>query len=110
VANDYYKQELDYQKQIDRDKNAQSLLVKPEISIDRNSLKISFKDFNKIQQGAVKLFRPSNAASDILFQLKPSEDTVQSFDIQFKERGMYKAQMSWLMEGKEYYIEQTVYL
>lgn len=110
VANDYYKQELDYQKQIDRDKNTQNLAVKPEISVEQNMLKISFKDFNKIQQGEVKLFRPSNAASDMLFQLRPGDDIVQSFDLQSKEKGMYKAQMKWLMEGKEYYIEQTVYL
>ena len=110
VANDYYKQELDYQKQIDRDKNAQELFVKPEISIERNELKISFKDFNKIQAGEVKLFRPSNAASDMLFRLERSEEPIQSFDLQAKEKGMYKAQMKWSMDGKEFYIEQTVYL
>lgn len=110
VANDYYKQELDYQKQIDRDKNTQNLLAKPEISIDQNLLKISFKDFNKMQRGEVKLFRPSNAASDMLFRLEPGEAKVRSFDVQSKEKGMYKAQMKWLMDGKEYYIEKTVYL
>lgn len=110
VATDYYKQELDFQKQIDRSKNTQSLTSRPAISVVNNTLQISFKEFNRLQNGELKLFRPSNAASDFTLQLKTSADSVLTFDVQNREKGMYKAQMKWSMDEKEYYFEETIYL
>ena len=110
VATDYYKQELDFQRQIDRTNNVQQLANKPEILIVNNQVQISFKDFNAMKQGELKLFRPSNIKSDLVFELKTTTDTVQLFDMQSSERGMYKAKMKWSMNDKEYYLEKTIYL
>lgn len=110
VATDYYRQELDYQKQIDREKITQALTVKPDISIDNNSLVVSFKDFNRLQTGELKLFRPSNAGSDFVVELKPTADSVLTFDVQNRERGMYKAQLKWSMSDQDYYLEKIIYL
>jgi hypothetical protein len=110
VATDYYKQELDYQQQIDRNKNTQALVVKPDISIVNSSLLISYKEFNRLKNGELKLFRPSNAASDVTFELKPTADSVLTFDLQNRERGMYKAQLKWSMDDLEYYLEKIIYL
>jgi hypothetical protein len=110
VATDYYKQELDFQQQIDRTKNAQQLSVSPDISIVNNQVQISFKNFNSLQTGELKLFRPSNEKSDLVFQLKTTADTVQFFDLATRERGMYKAKMKWSMNDKEYYLEKVIYL
>ena len=110
VATDYYKQELDYQNQIDRNNNAQALTVKPHIVIVNNAVQVSFKDFNHVNGGELKLFRPSNPAYDLIFELKPTTDTLQTFDLQTRQKGMYKAQLKWFMNNKEYYLEETVYL
>lgn len=110
VATDYYKQELDFQHQIDRTKNAQQLIASPEISIINDRVQISFKDFNSVQHGELKLFRPSNAKSDLVFELTPTSDTLLIFDLHSREKGMYKARMKWSMNDKEYYLEKTVYL
>lgn len=110
VATDYYKQELDYQQQIDRSANTNLLEFKPEISIMNNTLQVSYPDFSSIQAGEVKLFRPSNAGSDRVFELKTTSDTVQVFDLSSQQKGMYKAKLKWTMNEKEYYLEKTVYL
>lgn len=110
VATDYYKQELEYQKQIDRSNNAQALVVKPKISATPNTLQVSFSEFSHLQKGELKLFRPSNEASDLTFELKPTADSVLVFNVQGREKGMYKVQMKWLMNEKEYYMEETIYL
>ena len=110
VAIDYYKQELDYQNQIERNKNTQALTVRPQIVIVNNALQISFKEFNHVKNGELKLFRPSDAAYDLKFELKPTTDTLQVFDLQTSQKGMYKAQLKWSMNDKEYYLEETVYL
>ncbi len=109
VATDYYKQELDFQQQIDRSKNTLHLEVKPEISIVNDYLQVSYKNFNTIRNGELKLFRPSNAKFDLSFELKPTSDTIQVFNIREKEKGMYKAKMKWSVDDKEYYLEKIVY-
>jgi hypothetical protein len=110
VANDYYKQELDFQQQIDRSKNTEQLKFKPEIYIVNDRMHIHFKDFHVIHSGEIKLFRPSNAGADLLFELKTTADTVQAFDLSARQKGMYKAKMKWSMNDKEYYLEKTIYL
>jgi hypothetical protein len=110
VSNDYYKQELDYQHQIDRSVNTDRLEVKPEISIINNSLQVNYHNFSSVQTGELKLFRPSNAASDMVFELKPTSDTLQVFDLTSQQKGMYKVRLKWSMNDKEYYLEKIVYL
>ena len=110
VSTDYYKQELDYQNQIQRNNNAEELLVKPQIVVVNNTVQISFKDFSNVKSGELKLFRPSDPAYDLMFELKPTADTLQTFDLQTSHKGMYKAQLKWSMNNKEYYLEETVYL
>lgn len=110
VANDYYKQELDFQQQIDRSKNTEQLKFKPEIYIVNDRMQIRFKDFHAIHTGEIKLFRPSNAESDLLFELNPTADTIQTFDLSARQKGMYKAKMKWSMNDKEYYLEKIIYL
>jgi hypothetical protein len=110
VATDYYKQELDFQQQIDRTNNAQQLTVSPDISIVNSKIQVCFKNFSSLQAGELKLFRPSNEKSDLVFELKTTNDTIQFFDLATRERGMYKAKMRWSMNDKEYYLEKIVYL
>ena len=110
VATDYYKQELDYQQQIDRSVNTDQLEIKPEISIVNNSLQVYYRNFSAVQTGELKLFRPSNAASDMVFEIKATPDTLQVFDLSAQQEGMYKARLKWSMNDKEYYLEEVVYL
>jgi hypothetical protein len=110
VAPDYYKQELAYQKQIERKQNANALNTLPKIEFVSNRLTISFKDFNQISKGELKLFRPSDARLDQTFDVHSSNDPVQTFEISIPQRGLYKASLTWSMAGKEYFVEETIYL
>jgi hypothetical protein len=110
VAPDYYKQELVYQDQMNRQQNANSLSERPQIGISQNRLTVTFPDFSKVTSGELKLFRPSDAKLDQTFSLQPTTDSLQTFDIDFPQRGMYKASVSWAMNGKQYFTEETIYL
>ena len=70
VSKDYYKDELAYQDQIRRVNNANALSQKPTIQKVGNSLEIHFNQFNNIENGILKLFRPSDSAMDTVFALK----------------------------------------
>jgi len=110
VAPDYYKQELAYQKQIERRQNAGSLPMRPKIEFVNNKITVSYPDFKNIANGKLKLFRPSDARLDQSFIISSSTDSVQTFEINLPQRGMYKASLTWTMAGKEYFVEETIYL
>jgi hypothetical protein len=110
VAPDYYKQELAYQKQIERMQNANALGSLPKFEFVNSNLAISFNDFSRINHGELKLFRPSDAQLDQTFEVHSSKDSVQIFDLEIPKRGMYKASLTWTMAGREYFVEETIYL
>jgi hypothetical protein len=110
VAQDYYKQELVYQQRIDQIKNAADLSLKPTITAANNQVQISFADFSRVTNGEFSLFRPSDARQDKTYTLPATKETVQVFDVSAQQRGMYKARLRWTMDGKEYFIEETIYI
>jgi hypothetical protein len=111
VSKDYYKDELAYQDQIERLQNGSDLIHKPTIEVmNGNQVVVEFADFNKLTQGDLKLFRPSNPAMDKTFKLLRNSKTTQSFSTEALTKGMYRARMQWTMNGKEFFIEEVIYL
>jgi len=68
VADDYYKQEIAYQNQIDKMSNSQALEQPLEIDLDRETLtaKIRFpmEHASAGLRGTVQLYRPANSDED----------------------------------------------
>jgi hypothetical protein len=108
VSKDYYKDELNYQDQISRMNNVNQLDQKPVIQKSGNFLVIDFDQFKDIQKGQLKLFNPSDAKKDRVYMLQSSAETKQSFPIDDVAKGMYRARMQWVMNGREYYIETVI--
>src|SRR5690242_12740594 len=88
VSKDYYKEELDYQSQIKRLNNTESLQQKPTIKyIAQVGLKVVWGSNTKIEKGELKLFCPSDSKLDKQFQLKTSAEQV--FEMSSIKKGMY---------------------
>lgn len=109
VSKDYYQQELVYQQQIDRLNHAATLETPPTINIEDGILSINLPT-NEIEGGTLVLFRPSDSREDKAFALKEGKQPVQYFSTEGMQRGMYRAKLTWKMEGKEYFVEQIVNL
>ncbi len=111
VTKDYYKAELVYQDQIERQQNARLLDSKPTFAVvDNEYLVVSFDLFNEVEKGEVKLFRPSNEKLDQDFELQASGDVTQRFKLNAVNKGMYRVKMLWTMNGKEFYTEEVIYI
>jgi len=109
VSKQYYREDLSYQEQYERKQNTENLEIKPEISLfGENYLRISFPSGARVEEGDVKLFRPSGDEYDQNFELQASSDSVQQFLLNPLERGVYRAKLTWKMEGKEYYFEKVI--
>ena len=108
VSREYYKEEIEYESQMDRIKNANELLQKPIIEKSGDYVTIDFNRFKDVEQRQLRLFRPSDARMDKTYELRSSFGTKQTFPIDGLKKGMYRARMQWLMKGKEYFIETVV--
>ncbi|MCD9020053.1 FixH family protein [Parachryseolinea silvisoli] len=110
VSKNYYQEELKYQDQIDRIANTAQLANKPVISTSaQHGLTLSFDQLPNIESGELKLFCPANAAADRAFVLKATPETTQLFGSNLPQ-GMYRARMTWRMQGREFYHEEIIHL
>jgi hypothetical protein len=107
VSKNYYQEELAYQDQIERISNTTHLEDKPKIAKGEDVLHVTFNNDLKIQKGQLKLFCPSNPKMDKDYNISGN---AQSFDISSLQPGMYKARLLWTMGGKEYFLEQVIYI
>lgn len=110
VTKEYYSEELRYQEQIERRQNAEALSDKPLMSVTGNELVLDYILLPAIQRGEIKLFRPSDPGLDQDFMVEPTSSTVQTFQIRNPDRGLYRAQLTWTQDGKEYYLEKVIVL
>lgn len=114
VAQDYYRQEIEYQDQIDKIENAKSLKepVDLEYLTNQNLIKLQFPS-SHLQEGidgTIQLYRPSNAKEDKLVKVKPMADGQQLINVKDLSVGLWKVKISWSAGGMEYYDEHAVTL
>lgn len=111
VTDDYYAQELDYQKTLDKSKKAASISDAVILSFDEDSLYLVFsKEFSgKPISGYLEVYCPSDERRDIRidFKLPCSENT---FAFPCHETGKRTAKINWNVEGLAYYYEKDILL
>jgi hypothetical protein len=110
VSQSYYNDELKYEAQIMRINNTSQLSEKPTIVKVQGNVRIHFADQVKIQDGELRLFCPADPKMDKAFSLSPASGNTQLFDITPMRAGMYKARLLWTMDGKEYFVEEIIYI
>ena len=108
VSSQYYKDDLEYQQQLDRKNNTETLEEKPQIFLTTDQLKVSFPKEATVDGGNIKVFRPSDNKLDQYFGLKASDEPVQVFPLNTLTSGAYRVKMTWVVRGTEYYLEEFV--
>ena len=110
VTKEYYNEELKYQEQIERNQNTAQLSSMPTIEISGEDLVITYDHLANIENGELKLFRPSDPDLDQQFKVEASSQVAQRFSLGDVQRGLYRARLSWEQAGKEYYLEKIIVL
>ena len=110
VTRDYYKEDLDYQSQMDRERNVEQLSEKPKIDlVDNQSLRVAF-DFSNFDAGKLVLYSPSDIREDKTFNLETTTSPFQTFSLGSLKKGNYTIKMIWSANGKEFYFEKSIYI
>lgn len=109
VAEEYYPQGLEYQKQIDRFAKANALSSQIIISENQQELLITYpKDMKgKDVKGEVVFFRPSDQNADFYDSIRFDTSMLQRIPVEKFIKGKYIAKFFWKMDGKEYANENT---
>ena len=109
VTEEYYKVELEYQKEIDAETNASKLPVKIKLEKTKEGLLLLFpKDFNtKNRKGTVSLYRPSNKHLDFDLPISLSDSHLLIPDKRLLD-GRWDIRISWKQDGKDFLQKESI--
>ena len=106
VSTDYYPQEMKYQSQIDKIKNAQVSITQ-----QAGTIEIQFPaDMQAGVSGSVVFYRPSNSDKDLRSDIELDTNGTQVFPTDRLLKGRYAVKLDWQHQGRAYYQEEAIYL
>lgn len=112
VTNNYYEDEIRYQKHIDRVERERHLETKATAAYDsatqRVTISLPLHPVPGQVQGQIQLYRPSDASADENYELKPDANGAQIIDASRLEQGLWRVKVSWSASGEDYYFDQKI--
>ena len=110
VEKDYYKNELSYQQRIDGTNRVNALTSPVKLQQTENGILLQLPEEmkNKNISGRVWFYCAYDESKDQQFELMLSEDGTQLFNNGSLLSGSYTAKISWSLDGKEYYSENSL--
>ena len=104
VSDEYYKDELNYQKEIDQYKNTKKLGVAPKFEKTEAGIEISFPETFKTEiiNGKVSLYRPSNQQLDQEIPFTLTNAATLLIPKSTLVDGRWDIKMYWKHKEKEY--------
>ncbi|GGZ63657.1 FixH family protein [Mesonia mobilis] len=94
VTEEYYKQELAYQDQIDAQQNSARLAKNIQVEITAEGIQIMFPSEKKDIKGEVSLYRPSNKKLDLEIPIS-LENQQMIIPAEKLVEGKYKLSINW---------------
>jgi len=108
VSEDYYEDELHYQKEIDKMNNANYLLENVSLTNTGKGIIIHFpedKDFNKIE-GKINFLRRSNEKLDFERDIDLTSNSMLIED-RMLVPGKWEIKVDWKYDGEEYLLKES---
>jgi hypothetical protein len=111
VREDYYDQEIRFQKQIDRVQRTAPVLADANIDYDRAGDLVTVR-LPSVKQnnigGTVSFYRPSDASLDTSVKLGLDPVGHQSVSVRSLSTGLWRVRVQWKMSGQEYFFEKPI--
>jgi len=112
VTEDYYAQELVFQRKLDAGNATAGLTQKPVMSLTPEAIMIFFpQEFSgKNIQADLQLYNPANSALDKVFTNLQAEEGKLRIERNELPAVAYTGKLTWKCEGKTYYQEAALNL
>ena len=110
VTDNYYEKTLVYQNQIDEAERTKEINGEIKFEYLNNQLKFIFPlaVVGKMSAGEIYFYRPSDSNKDFKAPVQIDENGELLLDVSKIDKGYWKVQMKWLMNGESYSAERTV--
>ena len=107
VYPDYYYRELNHGEKMAAMNNAKRLKTSPLIFIQNDDIEVLWKGIVEVENARLNLLRPSDVKLDQSFDANPSNEKtiLSSKDL---STGLYRATLTWQMNGENYLIETVL--
>jgi hypothetical protein len=110
VAEDYYKQEIEYQQKIEKIQNTRELVQQLSFVQENQQLIVQFPAGKQLLNGEISLFRPSDARFDVNTKITLDENHRQSISTTDLAKGYYKVKVDWKDGDTAYFQEESVFI
>ncbi len=107
-SEDYYQREIAYEEEITSLNNVNELKIRPEVSLSETHLIVEFDAEHNFSQAQLMLKRPDNQKEDKLYSIEGTK----TFMVDKNElvQGIYNAELSYSIEGKNYLQKKEIYI
>jgi len=112
VHEQYYEEEINYQKQIDILEQSKSLNADLNVSVDGNNIKLKLNGSEKYSNlsGKINFYRSSDASKDFIYDLNIDESGEQIFPVNEMISGSWKLKFELNRDGKNYFVEKNIFI
>jgi hypothetical protein len=100
VSEDYYKKEIEYEKEITALKNSDNATEKVTINDKGEFIVFQFPTTKEIDNIEIHLLRPNNDKGDVTFSEKDTKNVM--IEKKNLEKGIYKASIKYDSEGQPF--------
>ena len=100
VSEDYYKKEIEYEKEITALKNSENATEKVTINDKGEFIVFQFPTTKEIDNIEIHLLRPNNDKADLTFSEKDTKNVM--IEKKKLEKGIYKASIRYDSEGQPF--------
>lgn len=104
VADDYYAQEVAYQKKIDKINNSKDLAIAAKYTTEGLMITYPKSDLS----GTIHFFRPSDVNLDFVLDIQSDTSGLQVIDASKLKSGFWRIKAEWSDKGIEYFSETSV--
>ena len=113
VTSDYYEQEIQFQRQIDRLERTRAIQAGLAVAYDPAAKQIRIElpteHARQYTEGQVQFHRPSAASLDRRINLEVDPATGrQTVDARPFEPGLWKVRVSWTFAGRQFFFDRNV--
>jgi len=107
VSPDYYAEEIAYETRIQEIQNVRDLQAPITMLNHRpGQLEITLPRGQKVKEGSIRFYRPSDARQDQIFPIDPTTD-LQLISVTDLPKGNWLIQISWTDGAKNFYYERN---
>lgn len=111
VIDNYYEEDLAYQKVMEKKQNTAKLPSNVKVSYNETEKKIDFvfpADSEHIVKGDILLFNPISNKLDVKIDFNIGVDSTYSIPVKGMQIGKYRVKIDWEMNDIKYYQEEVI--